>query len=203
MCLSLLGTWPGEKWRPGESTILQVLISIQAMIFVADPLDNVPADHSKAGVENLFSVKFISGLTTKYAILNWAHDPPGFWKDVVNLHVHEHADTILRTAERWAVSASRTYTPYPNQRLLFVSPLVRQYQADFATILPQLQVTLQGYGATYVSQKIAPSHSQQNVASDRTGHGSQMPPYARGGRSNGPGSMGGYGGPGFQFGRGF
>ncbi|CAN9252533.1 unnamed protein product [Alternaria alternata] len=148
VCLSLLGTWPGEKWCPGESTILQVLISIQAMIFVPDPLDNVPADHSKTGAEDFFSIKFISGLTTEYAILNWARDPPGFWKDVVNLHFHKHADTILRTVERWAVSASRTCTHYPNQQLSFFLPRVRQHPVDFATILPQLQVTLQGYGAT-------------------------------------------------------
>ena len=82
------------------------------------------------------------------------------YKDVVNLHFHKHADTILRTVERWAVSASRTCTHYPNQQLSFFLPRVRQHPVDFATILPQLQVTLQGYGATYVPQKIVPSHSQ-------------------------------------------
>jgi ubiquitin-protein ligase len=32
VCLSLLGTWPGPKWSPKHSTILQVLISIQGLI---------------------------------------------------------------------------------------------------------------------------------------------------------------------------
>jgi len=32
VCLSLLGTWQGEPWVPSESTLLQIVISIQAMI---------------------------------------------------------------------------------------------------------------------------------------------------------------------------
>jgi baculoviral IAP repeat-containing protein 6 len=31
VCLSLLGTWSGPSWLPNESTILQILVSIQAM----------------------------------------------------------------------------------------------------------------------------------------------------------------------------
>ncbi|KAF2022336.1 UBC-like protein, partial [Aaosphaeria arxii CBS 175.79] len=40
VCLSLLNTFPGEPWRPAVSTILQVLVSIQAMILCEDPLSN-------------------------------------------------------------------------------------------------------------------------------------------------------------------
>lgn len=40
MCLSLLGTWRGnsasENWT-ADSTLLQVFISIQALIFVGEP----------------------------------------------------------------------------------------------------------------------------------------------------------------------
>lgn len=42
VCLSLLGTWTGESWKPGESTILQVLLSIQAMILCENPWYNEP-----------------------------------------------------------------------------------------------------------------------------------------------------------------
>lgn len=42
VCLSLLGTWFGPKWDAGESTLLQVLISIQSLIFVEDPYFNEP-----------------------------------------------------------------------------------------------------------------------------------------------------------------
>ena len=37
VCLSLLGTWSGPGWVPGQSTLLQVLVSIQSMLLVPDP----------------------------------------------------------------------------------------------------------------------------------------------------------------------
>ncbi len=40
VCLSLLGTWQGPGWIPNESTLLQVLISIQSLILVNDPYFN-------------------------------------------------------------------------------------------------------------------------------------------------------------------
>jgi ubiquitin-protein ligase len=42
VCLSLLGTWSGPGWDPATSTLLQVLVSIQALIFVKDPFYNEP-----------------------------------------------------------------------------------------------------------------------------------------------------------------
>lgn len=42
VCLSLLGTWAGPGWEPGKSTLLQVLISIQSLIMVPQPMFNEP-----------------------------------------------------------------------------------------------------------------------------------------------------------------
>jgi hypothetical protein len=43
VCLSLLGTWAGPGWQPGTSTLLQVLVSIQAMILgEPEPYGNEP-----------------------------------------------------------------------------------------------------------------------------------------------------------------
>ncbi|KAF2805248.1 ubiquitin-conjugating enzyme, partial [Mytilinidion resinicola] len=49
VCLSLLGTFAGEPWNPRESTLLQVLISIQAMVFCEQPFCNEPAHAAAAG----------------------------------------------------------------------------------------------------------------------------------------------------------
>eukprot|EP00596_Hydrurales_sp_CCMP1899_P003448 CAMPEP_0119034432 /NCGR_PEP_ID=MMETSP1177-20130426/1418_1 /TAXON_ID=2985 /ORGANISM="Ochromonas sp, Strain CCMP1899" /LENGTH=870 /DNA_ID=CAMNT_0006991857 /DNA_START=320 /DNA_END=2929 /DNA_ORIENTATION=- len=56
VCLSLLGTWPGQKeesWDAYTSTFLQVLVSIQSLILVSDPYFNEPGYeatmHSKEG----------------------------------------------------------------------------------------------------------------------------------------------------------
>lgn len=40
VCLSLLNTWTGEgteKWHPNKSTLLQIFISIQALVLVSEP----------------------------------------------------------------------------------------------------------------------------------------------------------------------
>lgn len=45
VCLSLLGTWTGkstEMWDKNKSTMLQVLVSIQALILNAKPFFNEP-----------------------------------------------------------------------------------------------------------------------------------------------------------------
>ncbi|KAF7836724.1 putative ubiquitin-conjugating enzyme E2 25 isoform X2 [Senna tora] len=45
VCLSLLNTWSGnknEKWLPGVSTVLQVLVSIQGLILNTKPFFNEP-----------------------------------------------------------------------------------------------------------------------------------------------------------------
>ncbi|KAH7624365.1 hypothetical protein Ndes2526B_g00555 [Nannochloris sp. 'desiccata'] len=43
VCLSLLGTWSGPSWDPKESSLLQVVVSIQAMILgESNPYGNEP-----------------------------------------------------------------------------------------------------------------------------------------------------------------
>jgi ubiquitin-conjugating enzyme E2 O len=41
VCLSILNTWPGrpeERWDATKSSLLQVLVSIQALVFVEEPV---------------------------------------------------------------------------------------------------------------------------------------------------------------------
>ncbi|KAJ4301981.1 hypothetical protein N0V88_002112 [Collariella sp. IMI 366227] len=47
VCLSLLGTWSGTPWDPKASTILQILVSIQSMIFNEKPYYNEPGYETK------------------------------------------------------------------------------------------------------------------------------------------------------------
>lgn len=55
VCLSLLNTWTGkgnERWMPNSSTMLQVLVSIQALILNSKPFFNEPGyEASYAGPE--------------------------------------------------------------------------------------------------------------------------------------------------------
>ncbi|XP_061992623.1 putative ubiquitin-conjugating enzyme E2 38 [Rosa rugosa] len=52
VCLSLLNTWTGkkrEKWDPAQSTVLQVLVSIQALVLNEKPYFNEPGTGSPGG----------------------------------------------------------------------------------------------------------------------------------------------------------
>ena len=54
VCLSLLGTWRGEQgesWNPELSTALQLLISIQSLIFIKDPYFNEPGWETDRGTK--------------------------------------------------------------------------------------------------------------------------------------------------------
>ena len=42
VCLSLLGTWAGPAWAADTSTLLQVLVSLQALVLNSDPYFNEP-----------------------------------------------------------------------------------------------------------------------------------------------------------------
>ncbi|KAH6786469.1 Ubiquitin-conjugating enzyme family protein [Perilla frutescens var. hirtella] len=55
VCLSLLNTWSGhgkEKWIPGHSTMLQVLVSIQGLILNAKPYFNEPGYSDWGGTKH-------------------------------------------------------------------------------------------------------------------------------------------------------
>ncbi|XP_062090432.1 uncharacterized protein LOC133796789 [Humulus lupulus] len=55
VCLSLLNTWSGnknEKWIPGTSTMLQVLVSIQGLILNTKPYFNEPGYAQMSGSES-------------------------------------------------------------------------------------------------------------------------------------------------------
>ncbi|GLU23369.1 hypothetical protein SLE2022_393850 [Rubroshorea leprosula] len=55
VCLSLLNTWSGDKnemWIPGMSTMLQVLVSIQALILNQKPYFNEPGHAYSSGTQH-------------------------------------------------------------------------------------------------------------------------------------------------------
>lgn len=49
VCLSLLGTWSGEKWNPEVSSMSQVINSILFLIFVEHPYFNEPGYQASQG----------------------------------------------------------------------------------------------------------------------------------------------------------
>ncbi|KAI6940992.1 hypothetical protein KC348_g2142 [Hortaea werneckii] len=102
VCLSLLGTWSGEPWKAGQSTILQVLVSIQAMIFCDEPWCNEPGRENQA--ETLQSKEYSRGLrphTIKAAMLDWMANKDIIWSEVVRRHFEIHEEEIVACVEEW------------------------------------------------------------------------------------------------------
>ncbi|EJD51869.1 hypothetical protein AURDEDRAFT_181457 [Auricularia subglabra TFB-10046 SS5] len=103
VCLSLLGTWQGgpeEQWRPGKSTLLQVLVSIQSMIFVDLPYFNEPGHgHAKHSPASTAYNKNIWLQTVRWAMVNWMRDvnKQGLWADVIAGHFKIRRKAIRQT----------------------------------------------------------------------------------------------------------
>ena len=88
VCLSLLGTWHGEGWDPSSSTILQILVSIQALIMVVEPYFNEPSYEAQRGTASgerqsqMYSTR-IRLATMEHAMVAQLRDPPQEFADVV------------------------------------------------------------------------------------------------------------------------
>ncbi|CAF2081057.1 unnamed protein product [Brassica napus] len=108
VCLSLLGTWTGnsrEKWLPKESTMLQLLVSIQALILNQKPYFNEPGyemtmgtpsgeAHSKVYSENVF---ILSLRTMVYSMRN----PPKHFEEYVRSHYFVRALDIVKACNAY------------------------------------------------------------------------------------------------------
>lgn len=112
VCLSLLNTWSGnknEKWTPGKSTMLQVLVSIQGLVLNAKPYFNEPGYERSAGKpdgerksaaynEDTF---LLSCKTMMYTLRR----PPKHFEDFVAGHFRERAHAILGACKAYVDGA--------------------------------------------------------------------------------------------------
>ncbi|KAI3921466.1 hypothetical protein MKW98_013400 [Papaver atlanticum] len=112
VCLSLLNTWNGsieEHWTPGLSTMLQVLLSIQALVLNEKPYFNEPGWAPSAGTEygekaarDYNETTFIlSCKTMQYTLKN----PPKYFEDYVMGHFRLRAYTILAACKAYIEGA--------------------------------------------------------------------------------------------------
>ncbi|KAI9709516.1 MAG: glycylpeptide N-tetradecanoyltransferase [Bogoriella megaspora] len=104
VCLSLLGTWEGEPWTADRSTILQVLLSIQAMIFCERPWFNEPGrerveDHGQSDNYN----RTCRANTVEHAMVYWLEGNEGIWGDVVMQHFASKKEELLSLVQKWGV----------------------------------------------------------------------------------------------------
>jgi len=103
VCLSLLGTWSGPGWVPNQSTILQVLLSIQALILVDAPFFNEPGFEKQAGQGEglLNSARYNEKarlLSLRSAVIIARRPPQGFAKHV-KAHFDRHGAVLVASVE--------------------------------------------------------------------------------------------------------
>eukprot|EP00727_Mastigamoeba_balamuthi_P011456 m51a1_g6933 putative baculoviral iap repeat-containing protein 6 (567) ;mRNA; r:197739-199553 len=132
VCLSLLGTWhgqDGETWDKKTSTFLQVLVSIQSLIFVPQPFYNEP------GYECLMATpdgdaqsrqynETIREATVQHAIIGQLRSPsPGF-EEVIRVHMFLQQDRIAKQVAQWISEAEAS--PEHRERLERLSKEMRE-----------------------------------------------------------------------------
>ncbi|RYE14120.1 MAG: hypothetical protein EOP34_07290, partial [Rickettsiales bacterium] len=109
VCLSLLGTWestPEEQWIPGKSTLLQILMSIQSLIFVSEPYYNEPGHQFSIGTQKGINASIsynqpIRYYCIKYAMYEMLNNPPPGFETVVYLHFKTKANYIKTMCKKW------------------------------------------------------------------------------------------------------
>jgi ubiquitin-protein ligase len=109
VCLSLLGTWAGtggEKWNSKSSTILQILVSIQSLVFVENPFFNEPSYERIMGTERGEKAdrdynEVIRLGNMQWAILDQLKNPSDGFEDMIKKHFSLKKEEVLKECEFW------------------------------------------------------------------------------------------------------
>ncbi|KAK1622750.1 hypothetical protein BDP81DRAFT_399985 [Colletotrichum phormii] len=186
VCFSLLGTWEGsatEIWDPTKSTLLQLLVSVQAMIFNPDPVWNEPNQTFSPTASLVYKTEMRAD-TLVFAMSHWLHlrknaNPVEYnpWFEVVSRHFEMNWRRILEKAEVWAAEDPGSQSKAENELGMFMRGrhskerfpcgirTLKGHFAEWATSKDELALVKLGpeeeAGTTYM-----PLESQLNVDSD-------------------------------------
>lgn len=117
VCLSLLGTWLGEEsemWNPKASTFLQVLVSIQSLIFVEDPYYNEPGYEREMNTVKGYNnnKKYNNKIqieTIRWGMINMIKHPPFGYEEIIKNHYKLKKDYIISQVNNWLESTENIY----------------------------------------------------------------------------------------------
>ncbi|XP_053658667.1 (E3-independent) E2 ubiquitin-conjugating enzyme UBE2O [Anopheles marshallii] len=107
VCVSLLGTWSGkgtEVWGP-SSTLLQVIVSIQGLILVAEPYFNEAGYEklrgSQQGKENSRMYNEMVLLKLVQSMTKLVSNPPEVFRDQILTHFHACGQRMYHRLKTW------------------------------------------------------------------------------------------------------
>ncbi|OVA01049.1 Ubiquitin-conjugating enzyme [Macleaya cordata] len=146
LCLSLLKkNWFGkknERWNPSESTVLQVLVSIQALVINADPYD-IPDDlgyvSTSSAPRRIVSLAlnqdvFVSNCMIMLKVLA---RPPSHFEEFVAQHFRERAETILIASKAY-IDGRIEVGGHPKGNICYYAMWTKHFQDSMEIIYSKL-----------------------------------------------------------------
>ena len=108
ICLSLLGTWAGdpiEKWG-AKSHILQILLSIQAIVMSEGVIYNEPGHQNDGNTDvgrarNRGYSNIVKLMNIRHAMIGMMKNPPAAFAEVIKGHFKYKREKIIETCEKW------------------------------------------------------------------------------------------------------
>ncbi|CAI9087446.1 OLC1v1021516C1 [Oldenlandia corymbosa var. corymbosa] len=122
VCLSLLNTWTGsgsEVWNPEKSTVLQVLLSLQALVLNEKPYFNEAGYDSQVGKaegeKNSVSYNENAFLVSCKSMLYVLRKPPKHFEALVGEHFRQRYKSILAACKAYMDGAPVGF-PFGNEK---------------------------------------------------------------------------------------
>lgn len=140
VCLSIINTWDGdpeERWNSSRSNLLQVLVSIQALVMDNHVIQKEPGyeDYEVNYPGNVIYSNIVRYGTVKFAMLDLLTNTPPEFKEVILQHFSIKKKEILRTVKGWIDVAREQQTDYSQ-----VDPLVKDHNSKLVKL-----ISSQGY----------------------------------------------------------
>ncbi|KAL3690077.1 hypothetical protein R1sor_016386 [Riccia sorocarpa] len=129
ICLSLLGTWSGPGWVPGKSTLLQVLVSIQSLIFVKDPYYNEPGFEQMRTEEAERENSRHREHTLNLAVLGSLRKPDPLFADVAREHFLLKKGELEQQCDEWVNAV-----PVEGSAKSRISNIAKQVKAELQAL---------------------------------------------------------------------
>ncbi|CAL8078760.1 unnamed protein product [Calicophoron daubneyi] len=166
VCLSLLNTWDGrpeERWDPTTSNLLQVLVSIQSLIFVSEPYFNEPGYQGSYGTtfgmhESAVYNSNIRAATLRWAILDQVRHPSVGFEEVVLRHFQLKQDALLTQIKDWISLAERSASVSTS---LASGPYIKRMKDDFNALKAEF---------SKLDKRIAKFNNKDNPSKESTSH---------------------------------
>lgn len=162
VCLSILNTWhgrPEEKWNGKTSSFLQVLVSIQSLILVAEPYFNEPGYERSRGTPcgTIASRDYDANIrraSVRWGMLDMLRRPPECFREVVLNHFYLKKDEIIRQVSDW-IAEMTLYTSSGQQSAGGAAP---SSSAAAGSGAASIAITPGGSGGAVVSSNSVAKH---------------------------------------------